>query len=160
VGKNNSGWLADVLYIYPHKTKKYTFEDELENKQREMKDKGGLIKQNITSMNTNKAFIGATDLTDPDTFMNMVTKDLQKKQDFILSKQKSQNEEYKHIYNTHKLEQKSNKVKKKQAKEEDDKKKEITFNFDNWKKKFIYPYLKGVHEYIECEDESGFKRQY
>ena len=36
-GWNNSGWLADVLYIYPNKAKKYTFEDELEAKQRAQK---------------------------------------------------------------------------------------------------------------------------
>jgi hypothetical protein len=160
-GWNNSGWLADVLYIYPHKPKKYTFEDELENKQREMKDKGGLIKPNITTLSSNnKVLLGATDLTDPATFMNVVSKDLLKKQEFIRSKQKSQNEEFDYMHNTHKLEQKSNKTKKKQTNEEDDKRKEINFNFDNWKKKFIYPYLKGIHETIECEDEFGFKRHY
>jgi hypothetical protein len=35
-GWNNSGWLADVLYIYPNKAKKYTFEDELQNRQKEI----------------------------------------------------------------------------------------------------------------------------
>lgn len=30
-GWNNSGWLADVLYIYPNKVKKQTFENNREN---------------------------------------------------------------------------------------------------------------------------------
>jgi hypothetical protein len=125
-GWNNSGWLADVLYIYPHKPKKYTFEDELENKQREMKGKGGLIKPNITTLSSNnKSLLGATDLTDPRTFMDVVYKDIQNKQDNIQKKQKSQNEEYEYMRNTHKLEQKSNKTKKKKVNEEDDKRKEI-----------------------------------
>jgi hypothetical protein len=29
-GWNNSGWLADVLYIYPNKVKKQTFENNRE----------------------------------------------------------------------------------------------------------------------------------
>lgn len=31
----------------------------------------------------------------------------------------------------------------------DSKKKEISFNFDDWKKKFICPYLKDISEYIQ-----------
>jgi len=42
----------------------------------------------------------------------------------------------------------------------DSKKKEISFNFDDWKKKFICPYLKDISEYIQWEDESGKIREY
>jgi len=50
-GWNNSGWLADVLYIYPNKAKKYTFEDDLEKKQKNIKNaKSGLLKPSIISI--------------------------------------------------------------------------------------------------------------
>lgn len=42
----------------------------------------------------------------------------------------------------------------------ENKKKDLTFNFDEWKQKFIYPYLKGVNESIKCEDENGKMKEY
>jgi hypothetical protein len=93
--------------------------------------------------------------------MNVVSKDLLKKQEFLKTKAKAQSEEYQHLYNTHKLEKETNKVKKKDEEDEKEaKKKEITFNFDNWKKKYVYPYLKGVSESIQCEDETGRVKEY
>jgi hypothetical protein len=111
---------------------------------------------------------GASDLADPESFMEAVGKDLKKKQDFLKSKQKTQNEEFKHLRNTHKLEKELTKAKKSKTGSQTDqdegekevKHKEVSFDFENWKKKFIFPYLKGVSETIQCEDEAGIMREY
>lgn len=108
----------------------------------------------------------ANDLTDPTVFMDVVNKDLKKKQELLKNKQKSQSEEFDHLHNTHKLEKQLNKSKKGRSgtgannEVKESRIKEISFNFDNWKKKFTIPYLKGVSEYIQLEDESGMVREY
>lgn len=109
-GWNNSGWLADVLYIYPNKAKKYTFEDDMEAKQRAMKanELSSLKKPNLSAVDIYKSSKTKTksekhDTLDKDVFMDMVSKDLNQKKDLAESNLKSQKEEYKHIYKVHKL---------------------------------------------------------
>lgn len=85
-GWNNSGWLADVLYIYPNKAKKYTFEDELDAKQKAMKnaDASTLKKPNLSSTEIykpakTKVKAEKSENIYKDAFMDMVGKDLQEK---------------------------------------------------------------------------------
>jgi hypothetical protein len=178
-GWNNSGWLADVLHIYPNKAKKYTFEDDLQAKQREKALDLNAAKKHLGSLDVNKPGRHqkeevVNDLYNSENFASSINRNVKSQQELI---RKHQKDASKHIKQTSKLEKLSNQAKKstkpknsegadttgggtEDAKEKENKKKELNFNFDEWKHKFIYPYLKGINESIKCEDESGKMKDY
>ena len=153
-GWNNSGWLADVLYIYPNKVKKQTFENNREAilQMKEQTQKANNIVHQ-SSAGDFEALGGM--LAGGGSSTQMLSEKLNRdsQQKLMNAKQKSQS-----IYdmNVNRFQQfhdesvkKYNQwVKKRQEqnvdtlkRDNDSKKKnEMNLDLDYWKKKFLYPY--------------------
>lgn len=88
---NNSGWLADALYIFPNKSKKYTFEDDLQAKQREKTLEVGMAaKKHLSNLDVrkNSKQDDANDIDNAENFAKSVSKNLGSHQELIKKYQK------------------------------------------------------------------------